>query len=86
MIVVCKFIHKKCHPESYNSDIKCHLTLHIRFSVAVGSLHSLCGPFIVTLLIGPQRLRGINIRGLVVNHEQQKIRVTMRLDFVLKIH
>ena len=31
---ICKFIHKKCHPKSYHSDIKYHMTLNMIFSVA----------------------------------------------------
>ena len=32
---ICSVIHKKCHPKSYHSDIKCHMTLNITFSVAI---------------------------------------------------
>ena len=30
---ICSFIHKKCHPKSYHSDIKSLMTLNIKFSV-----------------------------------------------------
>jgi hypothetical protein len=29
----CPLIHKKCHPKSYHSDIKYHMTPNIIFSV-----------------------------------------------------
>jgi hypothetical protein len=31
---ICSLIHKKCHPKSYHSDIKYHMTLTTIFSVA----------------------------------------------------
>jgi hypothetical protein len=37
---ICWLIHKKCHPKSYHSDIKYHMTLNIMFSV-VGT----CEPY-----------------------------------------
>ena len=30
---ICKLIHKNCHPNSYHSDIKYHMTLNFIFSV-----------------------------------------------------
>ena len=33
--IFCSLIHKKCHMKSYHSDIKCHMTLIIKFGVAV---------------------------------------------------
>ena len=30
---ICSLIHRKCHPKSYHSDIKFHMTLDIIFSV-----------------------------------------------------
>ena len=30
---ILKLIHKNCHPKSYHSDIKCHMTLNIMFNV-----------------------------------------------------
>ena len=32
---ILSLIHKKCHPESYQSDIKYHMTLHIIFSMLI---------------------------------------------------
>jgi hypothetical protein len=29
----CSLIHKKCHPKSYHSDLKYHMTINIIFSV-----------------------------------------------------
>ena len=29
----CKLIHKKCHKQSYHSDIKYHITLNTKFNV-----------------------------------------------------
>ena len=31
---ICRPFHKKCHPKSYHSDIKFHMTLQIIFTVA----------------------------------------------------
>ena len=32
---LCQLIHKKCHPKSYHSDMKCHMTLDIVFRVVL---------------------------------------------------
>ena len=32
---ICKLIHKKCHPKSYHSDIKYHMTLLLLFNLKV---------------------------------------------------
>ena len=37
MTTFVQLIHKKCHPESYHSDIEYHMTLNIIFSVV--SMH-----------------------------------------------
>ena len=34
---ICSFIHNKCHPNSYYSDNKYHMTLNIIFSIVVSS-------------------------------------------------
>ena len=35
---ICSLIQKKCHPKSYQSDIKYHVALNIIFSVVLSSL------------------------------------------------
>ena len=45
---ICEVIHKKCHPKSYHSNIKYHMTLYILFIVV---LHwSRKNPSLTTLL------------------------------------
>ena len=34
---ICNFLYKKCHLQSYHSDIKYHMTLNITFSVGLAS-------------------------------------------------
>ena len=51
---ICSLIHKKCHPKSYHSDIKYHMTLNNIFSVVdmqhsfkcllTTMIHSIDGP------------------------------------------
>jgi hypothetical protein len=35
---ICSLIHHKCHPKSYHSDIKYHMTLNIILSVVCFAL------------------------------------------------
>ena len=32
---ICSLVNKECHPKSYHSDIKYHMTLNIIFSVVI---------------------------------------------------
>ena len=55
---IFSLIYKKCHPKSYHSDIKCHMTLNTIlsvFNVLVESLHKDLGedPGVWTHIISP---------------------------------
>ena len=40
---ICSLVHKKCHPKSYHSNIKYHITLNIIFSVVIIFVTIVCG-------------------------------------------